>query len=479
MPTSWTRFTRRFSALANTYPNYVSQNFEQIPISTANTTNKHAHSMILLDENNSLQLPRLVEFMRKHNQTVHEEILAVSKRVLIMREEQRIFNGALLCPQLLEFGECDEARCDNRHELTRFDVVSKKDGIPCSGEIRLHVLKVFSPTHYAVRLLHHKTPNTIKWQEIRRSSEVLTFSLQLNMHYRNESNLFLHWPPHVNDLCIYQYAENFRRARILEAPDFQQKSTNVVQSNLNVTIRLIDDGEVISSVKCNEIFVCDDKFKDFPPQAVDVRLMNIVPFDNERSWDSKTTKQVQKWIIEDIKSNYIVQANIDFALANTIWVKNIVVMEKLTGIDAYYQVVHLKKSLIEKNFGVLYRGERKHVRDLAEEFGLLNNNEFDNELDNGESDLDYQSCKNESTNLIKFSSSNEEASNSSMESAEMGLEPVTKMDCNILIEEKLEDVKKSANVDLVINKDEDNWDNQLDNGEEREEVSLNILLYFR
>ncbi|KAI8126831.1 putative ATP-dependent RNA helicase BoYb [Lucilia cuprina] len=459
MPTSWTQFTTRFSALARTYNNYVSQNFEQISVATtAFEANKNCpHSIILLDENNSLQLPRLVDFMRKHNQTVHEEILAVSKRVLIMREEQRIFKGSLLCPQLLEFGECDEARCDSRHELTRFDVVSKSDGIPCEGEIRIHVLKVFSPTYYAVRLLHHKLPNTTKWLEVRRSSEALTFSIQLNMHYRNDNNLFLHWPPHLNDLCIYQYAENFRRARILEAPIFQQKSTNVVQSNLKVTLRLIDDGNIISSVKCNEIFVCDEKFKDFPPQAVDVRLMNIVPFDNERTWDSKTTKQVQKWIMEDIKSNYVVQASIDFALANTIWVKNVVVMEKLTGIDAYCQVVHLKKSLVGKNFGVLYNGERKHVRDLAEEFGLLNAPEIAEVIDNCDSDLDFQSCKNESINLIKFSSSNdEEATNSSMESAETGLEPKTER-------QSVGNTKKSV-------KHED-WDDQLENGiDQRDEV---------
>ncbi|XP_065362954.1 putative ATP-dependent RNA helicase SoYb [Calliphora vicina] len=461
MPTSWTRFTTRFSALSRTYNNYVSRNFEQTSaLSTAFASKKHcAHSMILLDENNSLQLPRLVDFMRKHNQTVHDEILAVSRRVLIAREEQRILNGSLLCPQLLEFGECDEPRCDNRHELTRFDIISKSAGIPSSGEIRIHILKVFSPTHYAVRLLHHKLPNTTKWVEVRRSSEALTFSVQLNMHYSNEGNLFLHWPPHINDLCIYQYAENFRRARILEAPIFEQKSTNVVQSNLKVTLRLIDDGTIISSVKCNEIFVCDDKFKDFPPQAVDVRLMNIVPFDNERTWDSKTTKQVQKWIMEDIKSNYVVQASIDFSLTNTIWVKNVVVMEKLTGIDAYCQVVHLKKSLIEKNFGVLYKGDRKQVRDLAEEFGLLNVCELD--VDNSDSDFDFQSCKNESINFIKFSSSNDEAANSSMESAKNDLEPIKKIEDGNTTKQ----IVKTTDVEMQPN-DVENWDDQWDSGRE-------------
>ena len=437
MPTSWTRFTTRFSALARTYKNHVSHNFEDTLLSTS-SNERYAHSMILLDENNNMQLPRLVDFMIKHNQVVQGEIVTVSKRVMTSIEEQKILNGCQLCPKLLEFGECDEARCDNRHELTRFDVKNEKDDIPYAGEIRIHLLKVFSPTHYAVRLLRHKALNGTKWLEVRRSSEALTFAVQLDMHYRNGKNLTLHWPPHVNDLCIYQYGDNFRRASILEAPAFNQKNTNVVQSNLKVTLKLIDDGPIISSVKCSDIFLCDDKFKDFPAQAIDVRLMDVVPFDNERSWDSKTIKQVQKWIMEDIKSDNVIQASIDFALANTIWVKNIVVMQKLAGIDAYCQVVHLKKSLVEKSFGIIYKGNRKHIRDLADSAGLLNSVQ-EVKVDNEDSDLDYQTCKNDSINLIKFSSSND----SSMTSAE----------------HETEIVEKSAAV-KVKNNDKEDWDNK-------------------
>lgn len=147
MPTSWTQFTTRFSALAQTYDNFVSKKFEEAPLlATASNTTRSldvsAHSMILLDEDNSLQLPRLVDFLRKHNQAVHSDILAVSKRVLIEREESRLCKGILLCPQLLEFGECDDTRCDKRHELTRFDVVDESEDIPTEGEMRIHILKV-------------------------------------------------------------------------------------------------------------------------------------------------------------------------------------------------------------------------------------------------------------------------------------------------------------------------------------------------
>ncbi|XP_075157458.1 uncharacterized protein LOC142230710 [Haematobia irritans] len=465
LPTSWTQFTTRFSSLSQTYDNFVCKNFEQSPIvATTSSPLVHAnpaYSMILLDEENSLQLPRLVDFMRKHNQTIHPDILAVSKRVLVAREEMRICQGALVCPQLLEFGECDESRCDKRHELTRFDMIGENDDIPCSGEMRILILKVFSPTHYAARLLQHKPENSTKWHEVRSSSKNLNFTIQLDLHYRNQDNLFLHWPPHVNDLCMYKHADNFRRALILEAPSLEGKNVNIVQANLKATIKLVDDGTVINSVKCSELFVCDKKFQDFPFQAIDIRLMNIVPFDNERTWDSKTTKQVQTWIMDDIKSHHIVQVGVTFALAQTIWINNLIVMEKLSTLGTYRPYVNLKLSLVKKNFALMYKGERKHVQDIAKEYGLLkipsksmNVGEGGDttELDTSIEDDEYESCQNDSVDLIKFSSSNGDGiTNSSMESAR---NDVTTPD-----EEKGSlDFKDQLLANLKPADEEENWD---------------------
>ncbi|XP_061388957.1 uncharacterized protein LOC133324087 [Musca vetustissima] len=429
MPTSWTQFTTRFSALAQTYDNFVSKKFEEQPpqplIAATSPRSldatSSAHSMILLDEDNSLQLPRLVDFLRKHNQSVHSDILAVSKRVLIEREESRLCKGILLCPQLLEFGECDDTRCDKRHELTRFDIIDDRDDIPSDGELRIHILKVFSPTHYAARLLLHKAPNSTQWQEIRRSGENLTYSVQMDQHYRNEDNLSLHWPPYINDLCMYKYGDNFRRARILEAPDLAGKNLNIVQANLKVTLKLVDVGIVINSVKCSELFICDEKFKEFPYQAIDIRLMNVVPFDNERTWDSKTTKQVQNWIMDEIKANHVVQVGVTFAFAQTIWVNNLVVMEKLSTLGTYRPYVNLKLSLLKRNFALASKGgERKHVRDIAMEYGLLKTNASSVMMSCEATNLidttleDYESCHSD---LIKFSSSTGDAmTNTSIDS---------------------------------------------------------------
>lgn len=265
---------------------------------------------------------------------------------------------------------------------------------------------------------------------------------------------------------MYRYADNFRRALILDAPDLTGKNTNVVQANLRVTLKLVDEGTVISSVKCSELFICDDKFKEFPYQAIDIRLLNVVPFDNERTWDSKTTKQVQIWIMDSIKTSHVVQVGITCALAQTIWVNNLVVMERLSTLGTYRPYVNLKMSLVQKDFAMIYKGERKHVCQIANEYGLLKaaaatrTTSADVSL-NDASLEEYESCQNDSVDLIKLSSSNGDGvTNSSMESARNELLPE---DADMNLEKskecgKAEETKDKEDTKSKVCDEEENWD---------------------
>ncbi|XP_067639600.1 putative ATP-dependent RNA helicase TDRD12 isoform X2 [Eurosta solidaginis] len=468
MPTSWTKFTARFSALAQTYENHVSRNFEM----PAKSTNQGAaRSLILLDEENSIQLPRLMDFMKKHDQLklIHSDILAVSKRVLLEREEARILQGTRMCPYVLEFGECDEPRCEFRHNLTRFDAVSKTDNIPKAGDMRILILKVFSPTHYAARLLEHRSPNSTNWFDIRRSKEVCNFSMQLNMHYMKRENWTIHWPIHLGDLCVYKYCDTYQRIRILELPELQ--NTDIVKT-LKLTVKLIDDGSIISGVKSDELYVCHNDFKDFPAQAINIRLSGVVPFDNERTWDTKSTKTVQKWIMTDITKKECVHVSINFTLIDTIWVNNLIVMEQLDQVGQYVYRVNLKRSLLEKNIAAAADNKRQSIREIAEEFGLLAAN-GDADATLSDSEMEFKTCsENETSNLMKFSSNDE-----TMESEKLlqGYEPKEAKNFNksgvlIKINDSLEDDGEDK---------EEDWDKQLNANEKTaNEIYLPLRTHF-
>uniref|UniRef100_A0A1A9UER8 RNA helicase n=1 Tax=Glossina austeni TaxID=7395 RepID=A0A1A9UER8_GLOAU len=189
-----------------------------------------------------------------------------------------IREGVDLCSDVLEFGECDQPRCDKRHEITSLDVVTEEEGVPMNGELRIHILQKGS---------HTRLP----------------------------------------------------------------KKTNVISDSLQFTLKLIDDGVVIKSARASETLFCTEEFKDFPYQAIDIRLMNMVPYDNE--------------------PKHVTYVSVNFALASTIWINNLVVVEKLETIDTYVQIINLKLALVTNQFALQYKGDKKSVRDLANQEGLL------------------------------------------------------------------------------------------------------------
>lgn len=135
LPTSWTLFNYRYATLIGNYPIFNEER------SSSSNIQRRNMSVILLDEENNKQLPRLVDFMQKHQQQVHPKIMAVAKNIRQGMEKRRQRKGVPLCEQVLEFGECDNRECTQRHCLSEKDVDNRHD-LPESGEIHLSILKV-------------------------------------------------------------------------------------------------------------------------------------------------------------------------------------------------------------------------------------------------------------------------------------------------------------------------------------------------
>ncbi|KAI9575128.1 hypothetical protein GQX74_015611 [Glossina fuscipes] len=247
----------------------------------------------------SVEIGRIIinEWKRKKTDNI---FVCTDEALFALQIHARVCNDVQLCLDVLDFGECDELFCNKRHEITSLDVVTKKDDIPMDGEIRIRII--------------------LK-------------------------------PPRVGDICVYKHANVYKRVCILDILTLST-SADIVQDSLKLTLKLIDDGGILTAVQSNDIFICHQKFKDFPCQAINVRLINMVPYDNERVWDSKSTKLVQKWIMDDIKDNHVVHATVNFAFVCTIWINNSFVMEKLSSTGVYKHLMQIKS--IDAKLGVSY-----------------------------------------------------------------------------------------------------------------------------
>lgn len=134
---------------------------------------------------------------------------------------------------------------------------------------------------------------------------------------------------------------------------------------------LIDTNEVITIWEYIDLLVLPDQFKEFPAQAVDIRIGGIVPLDSEIRWDKKSTQLVKKWL--EHAENCYIEAKIELALMNCIWVKSVEITKILRSINEETRWISITEKLIQKNIGVADSKPLDMLREMAERAGKLRN----------------------------------------------------------------------------------------------------------
>lgn len=275
----------------------------------------------------------------------------------------------VFCEKALEFGECFSDSCAKRHLFTKFDVAFK--GIPTDGIIKIEILNVHSPTYYTACLLAYNVnscslsdPNS--WKYLRGSNEFSKFSVRLSLFYSNPDNLNNEWPLSLNKMCTYMDRETFHRCIIIEHPP---GLNDHVMKSVRCVIKLVDTGE-FRVVKSVDILKIPEEFQMFPWQAVEIRLIGIVPHHNEKVWDKKSCNSVKRWLTQDANpENHFICAKINFALMDKIWVDNVVVMENIKGFESV-QKINIRSSILKKNFGTKSEIPEQRLKEMAKDCGI-------------------------------------------------------------------------------------------------------------
>lgn len=138
-----------------------------------------------------------------------------------------------------------------------------------------------------------------------------------------------------------------------------------------VEVLLVDSNERTSRYSTS-LMTLPDNFKNFPHQAVDIRIgrclkeivfhfakrMNItadiVPRDFDNEWDFSMLELVKKWIGNENKFKYqhYCQGFVKLSIMDTLWVDSVDLIEVLQSINEEVKTTSIKKNLLTKNFCV-------------------------------------------------------------------------------------------------------------------------------
>uniref|UniRef100_A0A182QK13 RNA helicase n=1 Tax=Anopheles farauti TaxID=69004 RepID=A0A182QK13_9DIPT len=354
LPATWSTFTRRFASSFGYYE------CPYLPAGEGSEGKGRPSSMVLLNENNNEQLPKLIDFLELHKRSVPDELIKLAQNIRTFQEHARVVEGravSLLCTNVLGFAVCRNARtCVYRHNFTLDDIAPHT--VPRSGALKMKICHVFSPAHFAVRLEAHRSPGGTSWTVLNDTKQYLLQDIVMQAHFANVDRHQMHGEPRRNELCAVFHEQNYWRCRII---NYDDTST----MNCEVQLLLIDIGRLVH-VKSASLLHLPEKFTSLPDQAMNVRIAGVVPHDYEQDWDKTSTVTVRRWIENyETRPNCHIQGNVLLALKDTVWVDELCLVEQLEGVRTSVTVEKVRASIISKQFGVGDRESFEQLRKLV------------------------------------------------------------------------------------------------------------------
>ncbi|KAH8290662.1 hypothetical protein KR054_004816 [Drosophila jambulina] len=325
MSSTWSKFKMRHLAISGNLNNRLSpakRKSEAVSL----------HSLVLLDYENQKQLPRLVDFLKQHQKVDANVDELVTKVRQDMEKESGNLNA--ICRQIMVKGSCFDPVCNERHHVTDLDRCHAS--VPTKGDVKVKLVRVYSPTHYCVYLVEHLTPEGT-WQPLPNLA-----AQHMRIQLLQEAKPRRYWPPVPGAICMYHSAFN-ERVRVLQVPSI--KNVNLVQISLPVVVQAIDMDTRIFTTNSGKLYKCSAELQQLPPMAIDLRLLGLVPLSEERDWMEEDRRSLEHKF-ELLPKEHFLQAHIQFATANTLFVRNLVAMTYASSLKMHVRSLSLSHVLI-------------------------------------------------------------------------------------------------------------------------------------
>lgn len=269
--------------------------------------------MVYLDESNNKQLPRLVDFLQMH-QRVDERIVVLARDIRDQLQRNKS-NEPALCDFQLSLGQCIETHCEQRHQLLPHDRHLLQQ-VPANGDVKLQLVRVYSPAHYCVRLLEHLPPGG-NWKPVPCQA---SFELQLQLLQSQDA--VRHWPPKAKEICVFRNLNGYERVRILRVEPIER--INLSRNDVPVVVQALDVDTRQFQTVSGKLYVCPEELRNAPPLALDLRVLGLVPYTGERSWHDEDGRQCADWL-HAVPQPHFLQASIVVSLSHTIFVHDLAV----------------------------------------------------------------------------------------------------------------------------------------------------------
>ncbi|XP_032592172.1 putative ATP-dependent RNA helicase SoYb isoform X2 [Drosophila grimshawi] len=325
LPESWSKFSYRFHAISNNIANCLAP-----PISKQDMV-----SYVMLDESNSNELPRLVQFFNAHHIESNEQLKQLDASCRQLKDHSRPF-----CPEMLYNGECRQFYCNKRHDAVSEDFQRPICALWQPGTVvRCNLMTIYDPGHFAVMAVSYKDKDSTAWRDASNLSTLRKLSTSLYIHMSCEENCRTKQNLRMSDVCVLRRGGSYQRVRVVDMSDKRL-----------ITVQLMDEGTEQLKVKPTELLECDARFIEEPALAMDVRLLGLAPSIGEGDWPAEAKKWVSD-VVSGLNDNQHLQLIVEFAMLDVVYAKEMAVVQDCPTMRTCVRVTQLACELIRQGFG--------------------------------------------------------------------------------------------------------------------------------
>ncbi|VEN46583.1 unnamed protein product [Callosobruchus maculatus] len=348
LPSSWTKFTKRFVCLLENYRSPLDQKESKIV----------CQNIVLLDENCQEQLPRYFKYMNSTDMKyrLSDELKAYSEELRDNAESYKIDKRIELCEMLKIFGKCRNTySCPMRHKIDKSLDVNAS--LPTHGKIKFKIRNVYDVTNYSIEIIEtvDSSGNSVPFTEIPDVTEDLTNAMRISRKRPKEFTL--------GHLYVYYAAddltETFHRCVLM------------ARENETVRIKLIDEGKELSTVLKNRLYKLPKDFGEdkFPRKYPDVYLANLIPPYEDDGFSNKALYILTNTLEKHDYKNIVLTGYVHLQLSNTLWLRN--VEEEVVLCDKVVAGFQLTRQILYKELAVVDLNQLDHLHKMCTQAGLV------------------------------------------------------------------------------------------------------------
>jgi len=338
-------FERRFCLLRAAIPNIHLQ-----PKETQHMTKVH----LLLRPHDAQSLNTIMDFLRRSNSKVPEELEVFHSGTMFAREKRQ-----QLCSKLVQTGQCldwGQGRCSKRHTASSQDL----SGSTLSGIVTFTVLRVATPVLFWVRLTQQ--------QDDRRFGSDDGLALAMARFYSNPESRKVVKMVESGLFVAVEGGDGIVRRAQVQVLVFKQIGGGK-QELERLEVFTVDEGQ-LEVVSPQEVYDLPESLSAsaFPPAAVCLVIAGLKPRDGDTAWGN-VTLNVSSVLHARKGEEAICRARVLLHLGTTVWVERVQLMVRQPSIASYVAKFDSAQDLVNEGWAVSNPQHMEALQVLAKQAG--------------------------------------------------------------------------------------------------------------